>query len=148
MTIVTVSPVPYKTSCFTLGVGLHQIRNIIDLLNYLGLLHLLPEVNEEMDTALDELLNKEQDYPFANFIVCIGFLIVLIIEHVVLSCTRNKQNVEMTDSSCRCETIVRSGLAGVAHVIVSAIKYLNSVKNTSSVILVFLLSILITGIVW
>ena len=77
-----------------------------------GFLHLLPEVTENMDTAFDELLNGDQDYPFGYFVVCIGFLTVLIIEHSVLSCEKNKLKVEINEASCRCETVIRSGLPG------------------------------------
>lgn len=73
---------------------------------------MLPEVAEKMNTALDELLHGNQHYPFAYFIVCIGFLAVLVIEHVVLSCVKNKPKVEMNDPICRCENIIRSGLPG------------------------------------
>lgn len=80
---------------------------------HVAFLHLLPEVTEKMETAFDELLHGEQHYPFAYFAVCIGFLTVLIIEHVVLSCVGNKPKVVTNyDPSCRCETIVRSGLPG------------------------------------
>ena len=84
------------------------------MINFVGFLHLLPEVGEEMDLAFDELLHKEQDYPFTYFVVCVGFLIVLIIEQMVLSCVRNEPSIdhEATDSSCHCENIIRSGLPG------------------------------------
>ena len=72
-----------------------------------GFLHLLPEVVENMDSAFDELLTGEQDYPFAFFVVCVGFLMVLIIEHLVLSCEGNKQNLEQNEAS------IRSGLPGI-----------------------------------
>ena len=77
---------------------------------------MLPEVTENMDKAFDELLDREQDYPFAYFVVCIGFLTVLIIEHMVLSCERNKMKVEVNESSCRCETVIRSGLPGMVYI--------------------------------
>lgn len=75
---------------------------------------MLPEVSEEMDTAFDELLHEEPDYPFAYFVVCIGFLLVLIIEQVVLSCIRTEPKAvhETTDPSCHCDNIIRSGLPG------------------------------------
>ena len=70
-----------------------------------------------MEVAFDKLLCGKQNYPFAYFVVCIGFLTVLIIEHVVLSCVRNKPKVVVSDdSSCHCETIIRSGLPGIMHV--------------------------------
>ena len=76
---------------------------------------MLPEVAETMDTAFDELFDEEQDYPFAYFVVCIGFLMVLMIEHVVLSCVRTKPKVVVdNESSCHCETNIRSGLPGIA----------------------------------
>lgn len=70
-----------------------------------------------MNLAFNELLHGEQNYPFAYFVVCIGFLTILIIEHVVLSCVRSKPKVVLSDDpSCRCETIIRSGLPGIMHV--------------------------------
>ena len=71
------------------------------------------EATEKMDTAFDQLFHQEQDYPFAYFVVCIGFLMVLTIEHVVLSCVRNQPKVEVNNSNCHCETIIRSGLPGI-----------------------------------
>ena len=74
---------------------------------------MLLEANGKMDTAFDELFHQEQDYPFAYFVVCIGFLMVLSIEHVVLSCVRNQPKVVVNEPNCRCETIIRSGLPGI-----------------------------------
>ena len=73
-----------------------------------GFLHLLPEVVEDMESAFDKLLSGEQEYPFANFVVCMGFMMVLIIEHLVLSCEVNKQNSEEEGASGN----IRSGLPG------------------------------------
>ena len=85
---------------------------------------MLPEVADNMDAAFDELLQGDQDYPFAYFVVCIGFLTVLIIEHMVLSCEKNKLKVEVNEASCRCETGIRSGLPGsnCTYVLISVIK--------------------------
>ena len=66
-----------------------------------------------METAFDDLFHQEQYYPFAYFVVCIGFLMVLTIEHVVLSCVRNQPKIEVNEPNCRCETIIRSGLPGI-----------------------------------
>ena len=78
-----------------------------------GFLHLLPEVVENMESAFDELLDGEQEYPFAYFVVCIGFLIVLLIEHLVLSCEGNKPKLKENEASFRHrETNIRSGLPG------------------------------------
>ena len=95
-------------------VHIKSVRIITDFLKIVGFLHLLPEIAEEMDTAFDELFHEEQDYPFAYFVVCVGFLIVLIIEQVVLSCVRNEPMVDhdATGPSCHCENIIRSGLPG------------------------------------
>ena len=90
-----------------------------------------------MDKAFDELLDKEQDYPFAYFVVCIGFLVVLIIEHMVLSFEKDKQKVEINEESCRCETIVRSGLPGIVDIMsVFLLKmYLSVLSNFCIVLL-------------
>lgn len=74
---------------------------------------MLPEVTEEMDTAFDKL-DVELDYPFAYFLVCLGFFVVLTIEHVVLSCVRKEQKDDVVnESTCRCETVIRNGLPGI-----------------------------------
>ena len=69
-----------------------------------------------MDTAFDELFDKEQEYPFAYFVVCLGFLMILIIEQVVLSCIESqnqpKAEVAMSDFPCICENAIGSGLPG------------------------------------
>ena len=83
------------------------------LLTPTGFLHLLPEVIENMDTAFEELLNGEQEYPFAYFVVCIGFLMVLIIERIVLSCEKTKRKFKENGESHRCETNVHSELPGI-----------------------------------
>ena len=68
-----------------------------------------------MDTAFDKLFDKEQEYPFAYFVVCLGFLMILIIEQVVLSCieSQNQPKSEVDDPSCICENAIRSGLPGI-----------------------------------
>ena len=76
-------------------------------------MHLLPEVVENMDTAFDELLDGEQTYPFAYFVVCIGFLMVLVIEHIVLSCEKTKQKLEENGASCHHESNINNGLSGI-----------------------------------
>ena len=63
-----------------------------------------------MDTAFDELFDEEQEYPFAYFVVCLGFLIILIIEQVVQSCIRDKPKIRVGDPSGDCEN---SGLPGI-----------------------------------
>ena len=91
---------------------------MLTCLNFVGLLHLLPEVIENMDTAFEELDIGDQDYPFACFVVCLGFLMVLIIEHIVLSFVRNEAvtDSELTDPSCHCKNNIRSGLPGIVHI--------------------------------
>ena len=71
-----------------------------------------------MDTAFEELDIDDQDYPFACFVVCLGFLMVLIIEHIVFSFVRNKTvtDSELTDPSCHCKNNIRSGLPGIVHI--------------------------------
>ena len=59
-----------------------------------------------MESAFDELLEGKQEYPFANFVVCIGFLMILLIEHIVLSCEGNKRKLEEDEAS------LRNGLSG------------------------------------
>ncbi|CAD5121149.1 DgyrCDS9684 [Dimorphilus gyrociliatus] len=70
-------------------------KNIIDYLNcfaggiFLGtlLLHLLPEVNEQL--AIFEKANGLTiDYPLAEFLTAIGFLLVLILENLAVVCQR------------------------------------------------------------
>jgi len=39
-----------------------------------------------MDEAFEKLLEEEMTYPFTQFVVCVGFLLVLVIENIVLSC--------------------------------------------------------------
>ena len=80
-----------------------------------GLLHLLPEVAENMESAFDELLDGEQEYPFAYFVVCIGFLIVLVIEHLVLSCEVNKKKLKENEASR--ETNIYGGLPGNIYIV-------------------------------
>ena len=75
-------------------------------------MHLLPEVVEDMESAFEELFSKEQAYPFAYFVVCVGFLIVLLIEHLVLSCERNKQKLEDIETSGSRKTNIHNGLSG------------------------------------
>jgi len=38
-----------------------------------------------MDEAMEELVVDGDDYPFTQFVVCIGFMLVLVIENIVLS---------------------------------------------------------------
>ena len=82
---------------------------------FVGFLHLLKEIVEDMDTAFDELFDEEQEYPFAYFVVCLGFLMILIIEQVVLSCIefQNQPKVEVDDPCCNCENTIHSGLPGI-----------------------------------
>jgi len=47
-------------------------------------IHMLKEVRESMDRATDMgMLPKEAEYPFAELIVCMGFLLILLVESVV-----------------------------------------------------------------
>jgi len=55
-------------------------------LTILGYLHLLPESKEKMDDALDGMLHKDVEYPITQFVVCVGFLLVLIIENIAVWC--------------------------------------------------------------
>ena len=47
------------------------------------LLHLLPDVQDQM-VSVFKSLNLNSDYPGAEFLMCIGFLVVLITEQVSL----------------------------------------------------------------
>jgi len=38
-----------------------------------------------MDEATEDVLHEEVEYPFTQFVVCIGFLLVLIIENIAVS---------------------------------------------------------------
>ena len=75
-----------------------------------------------MDSAFDELFEKEQEYPFAYFVVCLGFMVILIIEQVVLSCIENQPKSEAGDPSCNCENMIQSGLPGIYLLYVSVVK--------------------------
>ena len=90
----------------------HMVFNskLSTCLNFVGLLHLLPEDIEKMDTAFEELHVDQQDYPFACFVICLGFLIVLIIEQIVLLYVGSKAvtNSELADPS---------GLQGTVHIL-------------------------------
>ena len=76
-----------------------------------------------MDSAFDELFDKEQEYPFAYFVVCLGFLMILIIEQVVQSCIENQPKTGADDPSCNCENAIRSGLPGIYSLYVLMVKY-------------------------
>jgi len=70
-----------------------------------------------MNDAFEQLLDKHVEYPFAQFLVCMGFILVLTIENIVMSCVRPKPNkpeetLQPTSPSCRCEANIRSGLPG------------------------------------
>ena len=58
----------------------------------LGYLHLLTDSKEKMDEAIADVLHKEVDYPFTQFVVCVGFLLVLIIENIAVSCRSADQD--------------------------------------------------------
>ena len=38
-----------------------------------------------MDEATEDVLHKGIEYPFTQFVVCVGFLLVLIIENIAVS---------------------------------------------------------------
>ena len=84
---------------------------------------MVKEVVEDMDSAFDELFDEEQEYPFAYFVVCLGFLMILIIEQVVVSCIENQPNTGVDDPSCNCENTIRSGLPGIYLLYVLMVKY-------------------------
>jgi len=71
-----------------------------------GFLHLIPESREKMDEALEELLDEEVEYPFTLFVVCVGFLIILIIENIVVSCkpTDQQNALEQIAPLCRSDS--------------------------------------------
>ena len=73
---------------------------------------------EDMDSAFDELFDEEQEYPFAYFVVCLGFLMILIIEQVVVSCVEKRPKAKVGDPSCNCENTIHSGLPGICLFIV------------------------------
>ena len=58
----------------------------------LGYLHLLTDSKEKMDEAIEDVLHKEVEYPFTQFVVCVGFLLVLIIENIAVSCKSADQD--------------------------------------------------------
>ncbi|XP_065902856.1 zinc transporter ZIP1-like isoform X2 [Dysidea avara] len=57
-----------------------------------GYLHLLTDSKEKMDEAIEDVLHKEVEYPFTQFVVCVGFLLVLIIENIAVSCKSADQD--------------------------------------------------------
>jgi len=47
-------------------------------------IHMLKEVRDSMDRAVDMgMMPKESDYPFAELIICMGFLLILLVESIV-----------------------------------------------------------------
>ena len=44
-----------------------------------------------MDEAIEDVLHREVEYPFTQFVVCVGFLLVLIIENIAALCKREDQ---------------------------------------------------------
>lgn len=56
------------------------------------LLDLFPDVHEAMDHVLDEIearYSTKIDYPVSEFVICLGFFLVLIVEQIVLDCREN-----------------------------------------------------------
>ena len=55
-----------------------------------------PDVHEAFDHVLDEIeavYHTKVDYPVAEFIICFGFFVVLILEQIVLDCKEGWQKV-------------------------------------------------------
>ena len=73
---------------------------------HIGFLHLLTESKDKMDEALEDLLEQEVEYPFAQFVVCVGFLFVLVIENVVVSCkpANYEEALEQIAPLCRSDS--------------------------------------------
>jgi len=44
-----------------------------------------------MEEAIEDVLHKEVEYPFTQFVVCVGFLLVLIIENIAVLCKHEDQ---------------------------------------------------------
>ena len=70
-----------------------------------------------MDDVLEQLFNvldKHIEYPFAQFLVCMGFILMLTIENIVMSCVtpKPKETTLPASPTCRCEANIRSGLPG------------------------------------
>ena len=53
---------------------------------------LFPDVKESMDHLLDEIQSEYHvpvDYPLAEFIILVGFFLILIVENIVAECQVN-----------------------------------------------------------
>lgn len=54
-----------------------------------AMLHLLPEVREDMEKIM-EATHQTSGFPLAEFVTCVGFFVVMVIEHVILAfCSRH-----------------------------------------------------------
>jgi hypothetical protein len=59
-------------------------------------LYWFTDVHEAFDHVLDEIeaaYHTKVDYPVAEFIICFGFFVVLILEQIVLDCKEGWQKV-------------------------------------------------------
>ena len=56
------------------------------------IMDLFPDVKESMDHLLDEIENQYHvpvDYPLAEFVILVGFFLILIVENMVAECQVN-----------------------------------------------------------
>ena len=70
---------------------------------------LLSDVHEAFDHVLDEIeavYHTKVDYPVAEFIICFGFFVVLILEQIVLDCKEGWQKVRQIYANV--STLVKS----------------------------------------
>ena len=61
---------------------------------------LFPDVKESMDHLLDEIENQYHvpvDYPLAEFIILVGFFLILIVENIVAECQVSIQSQFLID---------------------------------------------------
>ena len=64
---------------------------------------LFPDVKESMDHLLDEIENQYHvpvDYPLAEFIILVGFFLILIVENIVAECQVRMNFTRMFLQSC------------------------------------------------
>lgn len=86
-------------------------ETIIDALNCFGggvflatgLLHLLPDVRGSIESILNQK-HQSIDYPLAEFIACMGFFVVMFLEHLIVQCHRKQPSSHEEGSDAEQET--------------------------------------------
>lgn len=83
----------------------------IDALNCFGggvflatsLLHLLPDVRSDIQSILEQK-HQKMSFPLAEFIACMGFFIVMLLEHLLMQCHRKHLSRREEDPDVEQET--------------------------------------------